>query len=74
MVNLWTIAEYHVKLGMADMEKVYDDLTIINLYFWAKLGLNKVVGVDMLKKKIEQWKPLRCKVGVVKVQYVRCRS
>ena len=34
------------------MKKVYDDLTIINLYFWAKLGLNKVVGVDMLEKKL----------------------
>ena len=28
---LWTIAEYHVKLSMSDMKKVYDDLTIINL-------------------------------------------
>ena len=32
LVNLWTIAEYHVKLWLSDMKKVYDDLIIINLY------------------------------------------
>ena len=30
LVNLWSIAEYHVKLWL--IEKFYDDIMIINLY------------------------------------------
>ena len=47
MVNLWTIAEYHVKLWLI-WKKIYDDLIIINLYILYKTRNNICLPVLIL--------------------------